>query len=253
MGRLREPAQERHRDGLRSRNLLRVARTKLGITAQLCLLATAALAVAVAHSRAPYSFEARALAWLGPPRAIGAWVRFAGFLGAPAIGVVLVASLVFGWLRRILFRVVFFAVLAAVTLLVSEHVFKPLVQRTYEGELTFPSGTVTAVTATAFAMWLALSSVLGRRAVKVTFLVGTVWALLISLAVVGAHWHTPLDDVGSLFLSVGVVCAGSAAFEWIVTRRPAKEQQVRATPTQRVRACGRVRRSLQERSASARR
>jgi hypothetical protein len=31
-----------------------------------------------------------------------------------------------------------------------------------------------------------------------------------SIAVVGAFWHTPLDDVGSIFLSVGVVTAGAA-------------------------------------------
>jgi hypothetical protein len=31
-----------------------------------------------------------------------------------------------------------------------------------------------------------------------------------SVVVVGALWHTPLDDVGSLFLSVGIVTAGAA-------------------------------------------
>ena len=34
-----------------------------------------------------------------------------------------------------------------------------------------------------------------------------------SLAVVGARWHTPLDAIGSVLLSVGVVTAGAAVFE----------------------------------------
>jgi hypothetical protein len=42
-----------------------------------------------------------------------------------------------------------------VIFLVSEHVAKPLVHETYNGTLTFPSGNVTAVCATAVAMWLA--------------------------------------------------------------------------------------------------
>jgi hypothetical protein len=31
-----------------------------------------------------------------------------------------------------------------------------------------------------------------------------------SVAVVGALWHTPLDDIGSVLLSVGFVTAGAA-------------------------------------------
>jgi hypothetical protein len=37
--------------------------------------------------------------------------------------------------------------------------------------------------------------------------------------VVGAFWHTPLDDVGSIFLSVGVVTAGAAILGPLPARR----------------------------------
>ena len=57
----------------------------------------------------------------------------------------------------------FTSALAAWALLISEQWIKPLVQRTYYGELTFPPGNVTAVHATALAMWLALGPVLGRQ------------------------------------------------------------------------------------------
>ena len=51
---------------------------------------------------------------------------------------------------------------------------------------------------------------LGRVARVVTFALGVAWTGLMALAVVGAFWHTPLDVVGSIFLSVGVVTGGAA-------------------------------------------
>ena len=40
-----------------------------------------------------------------------------------------------------------------------------------------------------------------------------------AVAVVGAFWHTPLDDVGSILLSVGVVTAGAAILGPLPARR----------------------------------
>jgi hypothetical protein len=62
-------------------------------------------------------------------------------------------------------------------------------------------------------MWLALRPLLDRQSRHVTLVLGVEWVLLISLAVVGARWHTPLDAIGSVLLSVGVVTAGAAVFE----------------------------------------
>ena len=152
----------------------------------MCLLATAVLAWAVAHGRSPYPFENPAIAWLGSPSAVRAWTDLAELLAAPAIGAVLVVSCALGLVRRALFRVAVFTALAAAALLINENVAKPLVQRTYNAELTFPSGHVTAVSATALAMWLALYPLLGKRARIVTLVLGVTWALLMSLAVVGA-------------------------------------------------------------------
>jgi hypothetical protein len=186
---------------------------KLRVTALICVPATVLLAVAVAHSHAPYGFEEPALEWLGSPSAIGRWAGVANVLGTPAIGAVLVASLALGIVRGAAFRVAVYAALAAATFLTSEHVAKPLVQRTLYGALTFPSGRVTAVCATALAMWLALYPLLGKRVRNLTLALGAAWVLLMSLAVVGARWHTPLDDVASVLLSVAMVTAGAAAFD----------------------------------------
>jgi undecaprenyl-diphosphatase len=197
-----------------------VLRARLEAISLICFLAVAVLACAVAHGRSPYAFENPALAWLGPPSAIRPWADLAKLLAVPAIGAVLVVSFALGLVRRAFFRVATYAVFAAAALLISEHVAKPLVQRTYYGELTFPSGNVTAVSATALAMWLALYPLLGTRARNVTLVLGVAWTLLMSLAVVGAQWHTPLDAVGSILLSVGIVTSGAAVFEPAGTRRP---------------------------------
>jgi hypothetical protein len=52
----------------------------------------------------------------------------------------------------------------------------------------------------------------------VTLLFSAAWVLLISVAVVGAHWHTPFDALGSVLLSLGVIAAGGAVFERVLPR-----------------------------------
>lgn len=113
-----------------------------------------------------------------------------------------------------------YATFAAVTFLISEYVAKPLVRETYFGNLSFPSGNVTAVCATALALWMALYPLLGKRARDVTFVLGVAWTLLMCLAVVALLWHTPVDALGSILLSVGIVTAGAAVYERAPTRTP---------------------------------
>jgi hypothetical protein len=199
--------------------LLSVPNARLTITALLCLLATAALALAVAHQSVPYGFEDPALNWLGPPSALRAWGRLTELLTAPAVFAVLAVGLVVGLIKQATWRVLLYAALAIAAFLISEHVAKPLVQRTYDDELTFPSGSVTAVSATVLAIWFALGPRLGRRARMVALAIGVAWVLLITVAVVGAHWHTPVDAVGSILLSVGIVTAGAAICESAGARR----------------------------------
>jgi membrane-associated phospholipid phosphatase len=195
-----------------------VPNARLTIVALTCLLATVALALAVARGTGPYGFEDPALNWLGQRSAIRVWADLAELLTTPAVVAALVVALIVGWFKQATWRLLFYSVLAVTALLISEHVAKPLVQRTYYGELTFPSGSVTAVSATVVAICFALSPRLGRQARNVVLAIGVSWILVISLAVIGAHWHTPLDAVGSILLSVGIVTAGAAVFESVGTR-----------------------------------
>jgi membrane-associated phospholipid phosphatase len=207
------------RNGIRAHNARRAG---LKSVAAVCLPIFVLVAVVVAHGQGPYAFEDRYINWLGPPSAVRTWVDLIDLLAGPAIGVVLVVSVVIGYVRGALSRVIAFAVLAAATLLLSEYVAKPLVRRGWEGLLTFPSGHVTAVTATALAMWLALTPLLGKRARRATFAVGAGWALLMSVAVIGARWHTPVDVLGSLLLAVGFVALGAVVLEPVLPQGPSE-------------------------------
>ncbi len=190
-----------------------VSTTRLAITALVSLAATAVLAVIVAHGTSPYGFEDPVIDALGRRSAIRSWGHVANVLGTPTIVVVFIACFGFGLYRQAVLRVALYAVMAVGTILISDHVAKPLVHRTYYGELTFPSGHVTAACATAFAMWLALFPLLGKRDRIIALLVGVAWVLLMSVAVIRALWHTPLDVVGAILLSVGIISAGGALIE----------------------------------------
>ena len=174
------------------------------------LLAMALLSLAVSRGHSADGLEQHAVRVFDRAPEVDHWGRFADFLATPVIGTVVLVCLVFGALRGVLLRVVAGAAFATIAFEVGEHVIKPLVQERFRGALSFPSGHVTAVCATALAMWIALFPVLGHSARVITFAAGAAWTLLMSVAVVGALWHTPLDDVGSLLLSVGFVTAGAA-------------------------------------------
>jgi hypothetical protein len=204
-----------------TRSVDTVSRFRLTIIALVSLLTTALLGLAVSRGYGAYHLEWRTVRLLGHASNIARWADLADLLAAPVIVSLVVLSVVVGVIHRIPGRVVAFAGFAGAALLINEHVVKPAVQERLLGGLSFPSGHVTAVCATALAMWIALYPVLGRWARVSTFVLGAGWTLLMSIAVVGAFWHTPLDDVGSIFLSVGVVTAGAAILGPLPTRRAA--------------------------------
>ena len=177
------------------------------------LLATALLGLAVSHGYSALGMDRNAIHLLGRPPDVELWEHVADFLGAPVIAAVLIGYLVLGVRRRILLRVGVFAGFAAAAFVISEQIAKPIIGERFFGQLSFPSGNVTAACATAVAMWIALYPVLGKWSRSITFVFGVAWTFLMSAAVVGAIWHTPLDCLGSVLLSLGVVTAGAAIFQ----------------------------------------
>jgi hypothetical protein len=182
----------------------------MAVISLVSLLATALLGLAVSRGYGEYGLERDALLLISRPSNLDRWTQLADALAVPVMTAVFIASLVYGARRHVLPRVVVLALFAVVAELVSEKIAKPEVQERIHGALSFPSGNVTAVCATAVAMWLALYPVLGKRARLTTFWLGVTWTFLMSVAVVGAFWHTPIDVVGSILLSVGSVTAGAA-------------------------------------------
>ena len=195
------------------------------------LLVTALLSLVVSRGFGALRLEWRAVEFL-PRHPSASWADLAEFLAVPVIGAVLIAGVAFGALKRVLVRVIVGAGSAALAFVISEHIMKPLVGQRWGGGplLSFPSGHVTAVCATALAMWIALYPVLGKWARVITFAFAATWTFLMSVAVVGAFWHTPLDAIGSVLLSVGVVTAVGAILD--PTKAPAsriKRHSVRVT------------------------
>ena len=102
------------------------------------------------------------ISWLGRPSAVREWGNLANLLGNPAVVGVLVRCVSYSvWLEVQYSGSCSTWGSPGGAFLVNEHIAKPLVGRTYYGELTFPSGHVTMACATAFAMWLALFPLLG--------------------------------------------------------------------------------------------
>jgi hypothetical protein len=207
-----------------------VSRSRLAAISAVSLLASALLGFAVSRGFGALRLEWHVVRLLGRHPSPN-WGEFAGFLAIPVIVTVLLASLVVGVRRHALRRVVVGAVSAGLAFVVSEHIEKPLVGQRFGGQvLSFPSGHVTGVCATALAMWIALYPVLGRSTRIITFLIGAGWVFLTSVAVVGAFWHTPLDDVGSVLLSTGIV-TGVAAISrpWCAPKPAVGSERERVT------------------------
>jgi membrane-associated phospholipid phosphatase len=193
--------------------------SNLSTISVICLGAFILLGLILANGNGPYGIEDPFFRWAGAPSRTDTWANLSELVATPAIGVVLVICGTVGVARRSFVRVAVYAAIAALAFLIGEHIAKPLVHRSYYEELTFPSGSVTAVSALTLAMWLAISPVIGMRARWIGLVIGCAWTLLTAFAVVGALWHTPLDALGSVLLSIGVVTGGVAVYEHTTNAR----------------------------------
>jgi undecaprenyl-diphosphatase len=105
-------------------------------------------------------------------------------------------------------------------LLLAEVVLKPLVDRTHEGQLAFPSGheTAPACLATILAVLVLRTGWrVPAKAAALTALVG--YLTLCAIALVGAFLHYVTDTIGSVCLSVACVLATALVVDRQFTRR----------------------------------
>ena len=215
------------------------ARPWAGALLACCAVFVAVLGVLFAHqARADgfdHAIDSRVLAWLGGHRGLLLWLAAPGSLiPAVVLSVVIVgACLLTGRLNG--------AVLAAAAVPVAvgldEVLLKPVVDRTYWGNVVYPSGHTTAVfalAATVTVLLLPPPRPTKAAALRVLLPVAAcVLGVIVAIAVIGLQWHYFTDTVAGAAVAVGTVCGLAllldrpTARRWLVRpgRRPPTEQE----------------------------
>jgi undecaprenyl-diphosphatase len=148
------------------------------------------IAAAVHHAIGEQTFAARLLTGPSEPLVIYPVIAF-------TVGVAV--------FRRWWSRAALAVVAPAVSVGLTELVFKPLVGRTYAGVLSYPSGH-TVSTMSVFAVAALVVTVDWPAAARATVLglLVVVW-LVLAIGLVGMDYHYFTDTVGGLLLAIGVV------------------------------------------------
>ena len=215
------------------------ARPWAGALLASCATLVAVLGVLFAHQSSADGFDhaidSRVIAWLGGHRGLLLWLAAPGSLiPAVALSAVIVgACLLTGRLNG--------AVLAAAAVPVAvgldEVLLKPVVDRTYWGNVVYPSGHTTAVFALAATVTvLLLPPPRPARAAALRVLLpaaACVLGVIVAIAVIGLQWHYFTDTVAGAAVAVGTVCGLAllldrpAARRWLARpgRQPPTEQE----------------------------
>jgi len=124
------------------------------------------------------------------------------------LGAVLIAATVFPRDRLRSLACLVGPVLALVS---CELIVKPLVGRHVGGGLAYPSGSTVGAAALATAAVMAVPD----RWRTATAVVGVVYTLWMSAAVIALQWHYPTDALAGVAYGVGVVLLVDAATGWV--------------------------------------
>jgi membrane-associated phospholipid phosphatase len=104
---------------------------------------------------------------------------------------------------------------------VNQFVIKPLVGRSYMGELSFASGSVTVIAGVSTAWVLAVP----RRFRPAVAALGSLAVATMIIAVVVLRWHYPTDALAGAALGSGVVLMVDGATRFRPRRRPSGGRQ----------------------------
>jgi membrane-associated phospholipid phosphatase len=190
-----------------------------------CAILVAVLAVLFAHQARPdrldRAVDAPLLTWFGGHHGLGLWLVAPGSqLPAAALtALIAVSCLITGRLNG--------ALLAVASLLTAEGLndglLKPLVHRTYQGALTYPSGHTTAVFAIAATVTVLLLGPPRQGRARVwRFLVPAaagVLAVVVVIGLIGLGFHYFTDTVAGAALGTGTVCGLALALDLPTVRR----------------------------------
>lgn len=201
------------------------ARPWAGALLACCAILVAVLGVLFAHqARADWfdqAVDSPIITWLGGHRGLALWLAAPGSLIPAGVlsAAVVVACLLTGRLNGAVLAAA--AIPAAVGL--TEGLLKPLVHRTYLGEVTYPSGHTTAMSTLAATITVLL--LIPPRPAKAGALRALITAAacalagVVAIAVIGLEWHYFTDTVAGAAVGVGTVCGLALILDLPTARR----------------------------------
>src|SRR5262249_15675358 len=114
-----------------------------------------------------------------------------------------------------------------------DALIKHLVDRTYFGQLTYPSGHTTAafaIVTTIAIVFLIPPQPYGARVVRVLIAgAGVGGGVIVAMAVIALQWHTFTDTLAGAAVGVGAVCAVALALDLFQRRRQRRSTQIEAS------------------------
>ena len=204
------------------------ARPRAGVLLAACAVLVVALGVLFArHSTAnPFdrTIDSPVITWFAGQRTLALWLAFPGTtIPAAVLSVVIaVACLITGRLRGAVLAVV--AVPVAVGL--CEVLVKPLVHRTYIGQVVYPSGhtaTIFALVATVTVLLLASPRPAMPRWLRILILaVAYLTAVAVVIGVIAVRFHYFTDTVAGAAVGIGTVCGLALVLDLIPAVRPSR-------------------------------
>lgn len=149
------------------------------------------------------------------------WLAWPGTLGPITALIVIIAAVC------LLTRRTGGAALAAISVpaavLLTEHVLKPLANRTTLGFTSYPSGHACSTFAVAAVLAVVLFGPLGRAVPRslrlLVTLAGLLVACVVSTAVIALGWHYCTDTIGGAAVAAGMVTVTALVLDWPVPRR----------------------------------
>ncbi len=136
------------------------------------------------------------------------WVTYLRYPVVIIVGAFIVAVLT---LRRDRIRALACVIGPILALATSELLVKPAVGRTFDGLFSYPSGSTVGAAALAAAAVIAVPA----RWRAVTAVVASAYALWMTVAVIALRWHYPTDALAGLAYGVGTVLVVDGALWWL--------------------------------------
>jgi len=200
-----------------------LARVRAGVLLACCAILVAVLGVLFAHQTTPdgldHAIDAPVIAWLrGHPGLALQLAAPGSLLPAAALSAVFVIACL---LTRRLNGAVLAAAAVPAAVGLNDGLCKPLVDRTYLGALTYPSGhTATMFALAATVAVLLFSPPRSARALRVVIpALVCVLGVVVAVGVMGLRWHYFTDTVAGAAVGIGTVCALALVLDLPTRRR----------------------------------